>query len=237
MAAFGRYTSDPTPAGLEALRQAFPGWAADPRRVAIYGRHARGYVQNALDKIYVATKAALPPAVWQRVSDAWYATRPARSFELNHAAAGFDELLLAQPDLPGWAAPLARLEWHVFAALAFAPAPEQLDEGPLRPNPGLVPLEHAWRLCGWLAREPREAPPEPGHELALVWRDPRTLLGCWRSAGPRELLALKIAAEGIPLAEAALAGGVSEKEVRAVLEAALRDGLVCGALPHAEHRT
>jgi hypothetical protein len=227
MAAFGRYTSDPSPERLAAFLAAFPGWGADPRRVAIYGRHARGYVDTAVEKIYVATRAALPAATWTRLLDDWYATRPARSFELNHAAEGFDELLLTAPDLPAWIPPLARLEWHVFAALAFAPAPAP---GPLRPNPGLVPLEHDWRLCGWLARERRDVPPEPGAELALVWRDPRSLLGCWRSAGPRELLALKIAAEGIPPAEAARAGGASEDEVRAVLAQALADGLLCGEL-------
>lgn len=233
MAAFGRYTADPTPGRLEELQGAFPGWEADPRRLAIYGRHARGYVQDALDKIYVATRAALPPAVWQRLSDDWYATRPARSFELNHAAEGFDELVLARADLPGWAAPLARMEWQLFVTLSLAPFDGPPGAGPLRPNPTLAPLEHAWRLCGWLAGERRDVPPPEGQELALLWREPRTQVAHWRSAGPRELLALKIAAEGIPLADAAQAGGVDEAEVRRVLHEGWSAGLLVGEEPAA----
>lgn len=240
-AGFDRWVADPSPERLAAFVAAHPGWSPDPRRLAIYARHARIHVCNAVEKTHPATRAALAEATWAELLAAWYATRPARSFEINHAAEGFHELLLGRSDLPGWIPWLARLEWELFRTRAFGedPGPAGPEGGPLRPNPSLVPLEHPWLLCGWLARASRggqpergtcATPPEAGAELALVWREPRTFQGCWRSAGPRELLALKVAAEGIAPTEAARQGGVSEDEVLTLLRAARDDGLICGQL-------
>lgn len=234
MASFSRYAADPTPAGLERFIARHPDWHPDPVRVSIYGNGVWKGATHVVELIHEDALLPLPAEVRRELLSAWFDTRPARHFEINHAAQGFAEWLDGRPGLPPWVPPLARLEWAIFTVGAWADEPGPPD-GPLHPNPSLTVLQLEWHLCRWLAgpEEQRKAPgaqPDPGSELALVWRDPRTRRARYLRAGDRELLALKVAAEGLSVAQA-VAAGASEELLREVLAEAREMGLLCGALP------
>lgn len=234
MQSFSRYAADPTPAGLERFLADHPDWRPDPVRVSIYGHGVWRGVTHVVELIHEDALLPLDDAQRRELLAAWFATRPARHFEINHAVEGFAEFLEGRPGLPPWVPQLARLEWAVFTSAAWADEPGPPD-APLHPHPGLSVLQLDWHLCRWLAapQEERRRPgaqPDPGSELALVWRDPKSHLSRWLRASDRELLALKVAAEGLSIAQA-VAAGVEEGLLREVLAEAREIGLVCGALP------
>src|SRR5690606_22944825 len=121
---------------------AFPGWAPDPERLAIYGRFARGAVQDALDALFPACRASLPRGRWAALARAWHARRPATHWELDRVGRGFADFLSEAADLPPWLPALAHLEW---AKVVVYTSPRELPSTPpavLAPNPTLEALEH-----------------------------------------------------------------------------------------------
>lgn len=74
-----------------------------------------------------------------------------------------------------------------------------------------------------------EGEPEPGEEMALVWKHPRSLVVCCRPALANDLLVLKLIHEAIDLTQAAREGGVTLGAVEAVLFQAVEDGLIIRA--------
>jgi len=229
-AAMGRFFADPSDAAIEALRAEFPGWEPAPERLGIYGYHARIFLEKMLAKVFGGVRDALGSERWAAVMADYYATRPATHFEINEGGRGFPDHLAGQADVPEWVPPLARLEWAVFDV---SRDPEEVPDSVerLMVNPTLVTVEHEWKLCPWLARDPRSGEPAREDELALVWRNPYTMRGRYQSGGPRPLLAVKIALEGIPLERAAAEGGVDAAAIEAVVADALRHGLLLGPDP------
>lgn len=222
----GEHPHDPGP-----LLAAFPGWEPDPERLAIYGRFAQGAVQGALDALFPACRASLPAERWAALARTWHARRPATHWELDRIGHGFAELLAEAADLPPWLAPLAHLEWAKVVVYSSRLELPSTPPAVLQPNPTLQALAHPWRLCAYALAcraDPPPAGPEPGEEIALVWRCPTTRLARSRPADARALLALKLASEGIAPERAAAEAAVPLAEVRAAIADAAEAGLVLG---------
>jgi hypothetical protein len=214
--------SDP-PAAARDLVAAFPGWNPRPARLEVYARFVRWHVQEVLEKVYPATKDAVTPERWEALVAGYYATKPARAgYDINALGAAFPAFLA---DVPAWLPPLARLEWAIYATYASTTElPARVER--LTINPTLDVLEHAFALCAYKAAPAPRAAPAAGDEVALVWRRPDTGFTSWQSATPRALLALKLAGEGVAVADAAREGGVSVEAVQAALDEAVASGLV-----------
>lgn len=215
------------PDGQEALRAAHPGWDAPPSRVALYGDAFRATVRDALQWLYPRTRKLLGEATWAALVESYRATKPTRSFEINRLGEGFPAFLADEAEargLPAWAPLLARFEWTDFAVFASAEeVPARVER--LTVNPTLQVLQHPFRLCA-CARGQGEAPPEPGEEIALLWRHPERLVTLYQEASHGSLLALKMAMEGLTPADVAAATGVSEAEIQRAVDACAEEGLV-----------
>jgi hypothetical protein len=92
-------------------------------------------------------------------------------------------------------------------------------------NPTLAVLEHPFQLCAYV-RAKGEGQPEPGRELALLWRHPERLVTMYLAADDRALLVLKMALEGLTPPQVAEATGVAEAGIRAAVAACVDDGFV-----------
>lgn len=198
-------------------------------RVAIYGGFVVGHVEAAVRKVYVLVRASVPPEQWTSLLAAYYATRPARHFEPNRAAEPFAAFLadqVASRGLPEWLPALARFEWADFEVYASEDdVPAEVDA--LTPNPTLQALQHGWRIGAWVkAGTARPAAPEAGEETVLLWRHPRTHRTIFLAADERALLVLKIALEGLDVTTVAAEGGLDEGELRRLIAAFARDGMV-----------
>ncbi|RMG09521.1 MAG: DUF2063 domain-containing protein [Planctomycetota bacterium] len=210
------------------LVERFPGWKARPERLAIYGRFVEGHVRRVTASVYPACRELLGEERWDSLLADYYLTRPAgEDPRINGCARSFPDFLAEREDLPEWLAPLATFE-RAKLEVYYHPARIPLQPEHLVPNPTLEAFESSWLVCQAYARFRRGAatPPEPGDEIALLWRSPRTRFVCWRAASPRELLALKLAVEGISVEAAAAAGGVAPADVREAVAACAREGLV-----------
>jgi selenobiotic family peptide radical SAM maturase len=134
----------------------------------------------------------------------------------------------AGPAGPPFLPDLARLELTI-GRLSDAPVPGPGSIESLTVNPTVRMLELSWRgLCSLLppAKSLDAGTPEQGMERILVWRDPRT--GCTEShpASGDDLLALKMAAEGISSEAVAAEGKLPVSAVDAVIDRAVRSGIV-----------
>lgn len=229
------YFADPGPAALATFLARHPGWEAAPDRVALYGAFVRGHVEGTLGKLFPGVRALAGPEAWAALVRAFYARRPATHYGLNRLGAELPAFLAGRAGLPPFAVDLARLEWTLFEVFARdEPAP---DEGASGLNPTLTTLELEHAVCSYYAAflpDGQEGtlppgPPPAAPELALVWRDPRTLRARYQAATPRALLAIKMALEGIGPDQAAAAGGVERDVIDAVIEDFTRTGLLIGA--------
>lgn len=216
---------------------AFPGWEADPQRVGIYGRFIRGYADDVTNILFSDARAAVEAAQgeerWTRLLRDYYATRPGVSHDLNQYGAAFPEFVRGQDDLPAWLPNLALHEWTRYGVTA-APTPIPARVEALTANPTLEVLQLAWRISSWAmtladacdTRQAATEPPEAGEELTLIWRHPKNGFSRYIAAGPRTLLVLKMAAEGIAPEAAAEAGGVPLENVEETLAECVGWGLV-----------
>jgi hypothetical protein len=216
-----------------AMIEQHPGWEVDAERLGIYGEFVPLYQRTCLEALFGRTRRVLEPG-WRAIVDRYYATRPNHGYEINHLGHGFPDYLRSHEDLPPSAAEVALFELtvhQVYVTNTEIPA----EVATLELNPTLQTLEFSHRVCAWVLREgelscsQRDEPsqgPERGQELVLVWRHPQTLFANYRVATPPNLLALKIAIEGIDPAQAAEEGGVEEADVRAALAAEVTRGLL-----------
>jgi hypothetical protein len=214
------------PRDPERLVERFEGWEADPKRVAIYGRFVLGHVASTLEKVYPACHEATPADVWARWLPLYYARRPASSrHELNELAVDFPAFVASRDDAPPFLEALARFEW---AKLGVYHSQTELPREPTRlvANPTLTMIDLPWAISRWYPE--REGEPVEEAEIALLWREPERRWVRYAPATSRRLLALKIAVEEIPVAEAAAAGGVEEAAVAKAVEEALERGLLLG---------
>jgi len=221
------YLAEPGAAGLERLYEAHPGWEAPRARVALYGRFVRHHVVDGVEKLFPLVRRCVGEAAWEELVRGYFATGPARHYELNRLGEHFPAFLsdkAREHGLPAWVPALAHFEWTDFAVYASEErVPARVER--LSPNPTLAVLRHPWRLCAFV-RGGAEGQPRPGEEMALLWRHPRELVTLYMAADDVALLALKMAVEGLTPAEVATATGVAEADIRAAVERGMADGLV-----------
>ena len=137
------------------------------------------------------------------------------------------EILMQSPESCGpfpFLADLAKIEESAFRMRSNQPSlPERVAERMV--NPALEVVDVNWRHLAEFISE-RSCRPEPGSAYVLVLVMPKTGRLRIQSAGARELLALKIAAEDIDSRAAAAEGGVSVGEIDDLLFWAERQGLL-----------
>lgn len=234
----------------EALHRLFRGEASvsataevlgcQPARLAIYADFVAAHVRDAVDKNYPVLASWLAPAVWDRLCAGYVASRPSTAWEVNRAAEGFAEYLDARR-AGGDAAlhpahvVMAELEWEQYVAYmhpAVIPSPGEVDGWRL--NPTVSALELPYDVLQVIADaggdelSPATPLPEPDPTVVLLYRDPADHTARAERATPELLLAFKIAAEGIAVADAAAAAGQPPARVEAILGDAARRGLVIG---------
>lgn len=223
----GAYFARPGAQSLEALYAEHPDWDAPRGRVAVYGDFVRGHVRGVLEKVFPLVRKAVGAEKWDALVEGYTLTRPARHHELNHLAEGFPAFVAdaaAPRGLAAFVPALARFEWTDFAVFASEAPPERVAR--LTANPTLAVLEHPYRLCAYVRAQGTLPEPEAGEELALLWRHPEHLVTYYVEATPPALLVLKMAVEGLAVADVAAATGMPEAELRGAVERFSRDGLV-----------
>lgn len=170
------------------------------------------------DDIFPACSAVLGKDAWAAVLAACPDVAGAEIFPgcLANAA--------GPPFLPD----LARLELTIHR-LSDASVPGPGSSERIIVNPTVRMLELSWKgLCSLLppAKTLDAGTPEQGIERVLVWRDPSTDVVVARPAANDDLLALKMAMEGLS-AEAVAAGGrLPVSAVDAVIDRAVRSGII-----------
>lgn len=184
----------------------------DAERLRIYQRFCRTHRFEAVDSIYVQTRAWIlrhaGEAVWEELVEAYFTAHPMHHFELNQNGEHLPAFLGGElPDaigsLPPFLAELADLEWWEWLVLIAPddPADAEPDAGPLRlgSTVEIRPYEHD--LLGWIEHgdiDERPAEPEPADSLVLFWRD-RDLDGRQDAVSALELQIIKATVEGLPL--------------------------------------
>jgi selenobiotic family peptide radical SAM maturase len=147
----------------------------------------------------------------------------------------FPDLLAAEIEeggLPAFLVGLARLEGAMRQAEAErGRVPGRVQR--LGLNPTLRVLELDWRGLADAAREggDHRGEFEPGSETVLVWADPVSGRARAQAAADRDLLALKIAAEGLDIGRTAADHGVEAARLHAAVESASRKGLLLAPEP------
>ncbi|MFA7383509.1 MAG: thio(seleno)oxazole modification radical SAM maturase SbtM [Desulfurivibrionaceae bacterium] len=141
--------------------------------------------------------------------------------------------LLADPaaglsEAPPYFLALARLELALYRVGQESPAlPSMVAQRTI--NPSLQLLESAWSGLPLLLEE-KWAAAAPGisrgEEVVLLWLDPETGKSQAQAAGPEELLALKLVAEGIEPRQAAALGTSSVGAIEAALARAAARGIL-----------
>jgi selenobiotic family peptide radical SAM maturase len=130
--------------------------------------------------------------------------------------------------LPQFLPDLARLEWTVHKVLnGGIKIAREVKQICVNPTVHLLPL--SWKNLPSLIQGDKSKPsvsPEPGEEMVVVWRDPKTGGRRLRPATGEDLLVLKIIAEGIRLEVVAEEGGLSVGTVDAAIERAILNGLL-----------
>ncbi len=217
---------------------------ADPRRLAIYTRFARGHVASALESNLPVFRARASDD-WPAIVDAYFAAHPPRHWALNHAAQAFPGFVQATveatagaphgegPARFGWTAfetCLAQAEWALYRALSDT-APRPGPQAPLGLNPTLVPMQFPYPVADvMLAHGRGEAPPRPAPAPSIVffYQSPATGNGRYQKARPDLLFAVKAVDAGLDPAAAAAASGQPLAAVRAAYSAAADVGLIVG---------
>jgi selenobiotic family peptide radical SAM maturase len=173
------------------------------------------------DDIFPACRAILGNDAWAAVLAACSDNTDADSFPDVLASVAGTSRPLFLPDL-------ARLELTV-GRLSSAAVPVAANSENLAVNPTVRLLELSWKgLCSLLppAKAREAGAPEPGIERVLVWRDPRTNSVVARPAANDDLLALKMAVEGISSGSIAVEGKIPISAVDAVIDNAVRSGII-----------
>lgn len=173
---------------------------------------------SELERIFAATRRAMGADVWATCVQA-----------CETAASLLECLAECLPDEPPWLQELVSLEWALeqtrLAASQKTPAPERLA-----PHPAVQLLAFSWKGLPALVHAARQGgaePPAPlqGEQMVLLWPDACGAVRC-EPAADEDLLALKIAAEGLALAEVAKEAGTPVAALRQLLHRATSKGLL-----------
>jgi hypothetical protein len=211
---------------------------ADARRLGLYRDFVADHVTSALADNFVYTRALLGPA-WDGLAADYFHSRAPRHWELNTSGEEFADYLEARraaghPALQPFHVVVAQFEWEEWLAYAHEariPAPAELSAPAL--NPTLAVLEAPYALIDFLAAHKRELSPAlalppllPAPQTTLVFRHPVELIAHAVVADPPLLLAMKMAASAVSVAEAAAATGQSAAVIAAALAGAAARGVI-----------
>ncbi len=175
--------------------------------------------KDTINAVYPASRSAVGAGLWDRH------VKPADAVPEPDDL--FGALRAAKNDLPGYVHDLLRLE-HALSLLRgrSASLPERVDA--LTVNPTVTVQEAHWRgLSGLL--EPSagsEAGPVEGPERLILWFDPRENKARIKPVANDDLLALKMAVEDLSAEAVAAEGKLPVSVVDAVLDRAVRQGLL-----------
>jgi selenobiotic family peptide radical SAM maturase len=174
---------------------------------------------NLLNTVYSFSRSALGPAIWD--------SRLVPMDAIPEPDALFSTLSAAGIPLPGYLRDLLQFE-HALWLLRDRSASLPVSVDALTVNPTVTVQEAHWRgLSGMLEPDAcHAAVPVESPERVLLWFDPHLNKARIKPAGNDDLLALKMAAEGIPAEAVAAAGKVTVSAVDAVIDRAVRQGLL-----------
>ncbi|NTW57766.1 MAG: selenobiotic family peptide radical SAM maturase [Nitrospirae bacterium] len=178
---------------------------------------------DTTNNVYPVSRSAVGEVLWDR------------NFKSTDAVlapdALFRSLNAAGVALPGFLHDLLRIEHALWLVGGRASSiPPSVDE--LAVNPTIAVHEVDWRgLCGLIEPVPRPAArPVEGSERILLWFDPRERKAHIKPASNDDLLVLKIAAERISPESVAATGKVTVSAVDALIDRAVRQGLLLAPL-------
>jgi selenobiotic family peptide radical SAM maturase len=178
--------------------------------------------KEKMEKAYPACRSILGSDVWDRIIAACTTAAEPETFP-NTLALQMDDL-----GLQGFLPELARLEWSCHEVTSGKiDIPTEVDRPEV--NPTLELLQLSWKNLPSIFNSQKHvalATPEPGDELVLVWRDPRTGDARVRAATDEDLLVLKMVVEGIKPEEAAAVGRVPVRAVDAAIDRALHRAIL-----------
>lgn len=144
-----------------------------------------------------------------------------------------DLIQAGKQDMPAFQPDLALLENTIHDIRTCKDLfPQEIREICLNPTVRL--LELSWKnLLPLLSREKEEKPaaPEPGRELVIVWKDPQHQRVHYRAVSEIDLLAMKIIEEDIAPESAAEEGNVTVGFIDAILDKAVREGILLSPSP------
>ncbi|RJO64844.1 MAG: hypothetical protein C4523_17570 [Myxococcales bacterium] len=212
-------------------------------RTAVYQRFAQNHVRAFLEKNFEILAALVGGETWEPLVAGYFAAHPSRHYELNANAAAFPDYVAARAarvelGLTPFHAELAEVEWRefeVFVDPEEIARPEQLTAAVL--NRTLVILQLKYPVAEFIAewREAEKAsdaslrpatPTEESPEIVFVMRHPESDGALVRRADDGLLFAFKMLHDRMDVRQAMEVSGLSEAEVRAILERAARLGLV-----------
>jgi hypothetical protein len=185
----------------------------DAERLRIYQRFCRTHRFEAVDYVYVETRAWVlrhaGEAAWEDLVTAYFAAHPMHHFELNQNGEHLPQFLSdihqrgGADALPAFLSELADFEWWewLVSIAPDDPADAEPEAGPLRLGSTVEIRPYKHDLLGWLdpdGAEDRPRLPEPAETLVLFWRD-RDLDARRDAVSALELQIIKAVVEGIPL--------------------------------------
>ena len=178
--------------------------------------------EKEIEKIYSACRSVLGWETWSRFQEGGAGASEPESFPDRLT------LRLSGSAIPAFLPELARLEWRMFnlASLDVAMA-QEVDK--LQVNPSLQLLGLSWKNLPVLFTPEADRPvtiPEPGEELVLIWRNPQNDGAEAQTVSEEDLLALKMVSEEIEPEEAARSGRVTLGAIDAVIDHAVRKGIL-----------
>lgn len=175
-----------------------------------------------LSQIFPRSKSLLSPETWDKLIERMGPHQTPSQFlaaiYMQNEDAGF----------PGFLPDLAQLEWAVAQIKSSSfPTPGQVEH--LTVNPSLQLLELKWKnLVPVLfdTKEGTESKPEPGDEMVLAWRNPKTGDKQAEVAEKEDLLAIKMVLEDIRSETIAETGGLPIGAVDKAIDRAVFRGLL-----------
>ena len=223
------------PRNRTKIRRSKADQAAEAEQSSAGGtQHVRKQAGMLIPASCVSMTQSNPPSVRDSFPQTWSrlpAQIKSECLEESIPPETFPERLLASAKkIPGYLPDLAGLERALHAA-EQNPGPGSSSGGRLTINPGLQLLQVAWSGLPELLRGEDVADTLQQEEATLlVWRKPGSAETQVRKASQRDLLALKIAAEGLDPLEVAREHGRSCFAILALLREARSDGLVQGPI-------
>jgi selenobiotic family peptide radical SAM maturase len=174
---------------------------------------------DTINTVYPVSRSAVGTGLWDRH------VKPLDTFLTPDAL--FSSLNASGVALPGFLHDLLRLEhalWLIRGRVSSLPA--SVDT--LMVNPTVAIQEAHWRgLSGLLVPESDQASaPVEAPELVLLWFDPQGEKARIKPAANDDLLALKMAAEGIVPEAVAAQGGLTVGAVDSLVDRAVSQGLL-----------